>query len=119
MRRAILLLLVFGLAGSFAGAAQAQGKDPFRPPPAGGSAGGEAPDLGVSPGVPSGIPRQPGDGLARTGQDVDSLVGLGIVFVLLGSALRLTARSAGLSGRGGRTGWSPPRGRPARTLPYA
>ena len=114
MRRAALPLIVLGVAVSIAGAAQAQGKDPFRPPPAAGSPAGEGPDLGAPPGAPRGM--LPDDRLARTGQNLDALVGLGMVFVLLGGGLRLTVRAAAFSGRGDWNARSRPRGPSSRPI---
>jgi hypothetical protein len=120
MRRVVLLLLVLGFAGALAGAARAQGKDPFRPPPVAGAPGGGTSDVDPPPpGAPPGIPAVPDDGLSRTGQNLGALLGLGMGFLLLGSALRLAARGFGSGGRGGWSAPNRPGGGSTGTLPYA
>ena len=91
VKRLLVVVTIGFLVASNALDAGAQAKDPFRPPPEAGPGGG-APD----PDAPAGIPEpsveaSPGDGLARTGQDIALLLSLGVVLLLFGAALRATA----------------------------
>lgn len=101
----LLLLLVLVTTGAVSGAS-AQPKDPFRPPETStgdgsGLPAGERPPAVAPPAEPA-----PGDGLARTGQDVGSPFAVGSALIAFGLALRLIAtvwRGVGP--------WPPPGGR--------
>jgi hypothetical protein len=71
----------------------AQGKDPFRPPPGAGAPAAPAPAPGSAVDPNPADPVAPGDGLARTGQDVAAALGLGMLLLAVGVALRLTERA--------------------------
>jgi hypothetical protein len=86
----LLLLLVLVTTGAVSSAI-AQPKDPFRPPgtsagDGSGLPGGERPSGVAPPAEPA-----PGDGLARTGQDVGSPFAVGSALIAFGLALHLIA----------------------------
>lgn len=96
-----MLVILVALGSALAMEARAQGKDPFLPPPgAGPDVSGDS-DQGEPPAaVDPDEPTAPGDGLARTGQDVAMQLALGLVLFALGCAFRMAERGAALAGHG-------------------
>lgn len=101
MKRFALVAVVIAIGSLAVTPALAQGKDPFLPPnsgpaPAPGSGGAGAPGSGAF--EPPPVSQEPGNGLARTGQDVGGQFGIAVALVSLGGGLRLAARVTSSSG---------------------
>lgn len=96
VKRIPVVLAVVAISFTLAVPANAQAKDPFRPPPGAGAVD----QPGTDPGGPSGgtsggaPPAQPpGGGLPRTGLDYSLPVLLALGLMAAGASMRLTAAS--------------------------
>jgi hypothetical protein len=92
VRRFLLVLAALSWVGMAAWPADAQGKDPFRPP--GPEVPADRPPLVDTPFVPTSTddPSFSDDGLARTGQDVSVPFVTGLGLLALGGALSVISR---------------------------